>query len=405
MAYAPVVTGKTHVRDLSLGSGTTKYNPTTGFAEGTEESFAEGKAGTLHASGNQLGLQYRNPLMGQRFDSATPDMRAALAVDQAGATSGAGTASMGVGNRLTALADAPQGPSAGRAMLQQGGDRSMRAALAMAKSGRGVGQGAALRQASMNNQATMADVSGRSAQIAAEEDAAFRNRQISALQGANTAYGTGAQAYGSAAGTYGDVRGLDLDTERARTDYLTAQNQAALGWDRSIMDRERLGYDYLTSDANMRAQWTALQLGADEERARLAGEQAAAMNANRAADAAQRADWMKTGATAVGTMAAASDRRLKEDVRPAPGMAEALGRNVKNFDYRYKDPAAFGQGPYTGPMAQDIEAAGLDGIVQDTPQGKMLDGSRAGIVGLGVSAEQQREIEDLRKQVEALKNG
>ncbi len=77
------------------------------------------------------------------------------------------------------------------------------------------------------------------------------------------------------------------------------------------------------------------------------------------------------GVTAAAT-AAKSDRRAKTDIEPGDAIANDAMRKLPAFAYRYKDERD-GAGTQLGPMAQDLEKAGLKHAVIDTPSGKYVD--------------------------------
>lgn len=72
---------------------------------------------------------------------------------------------------------------------------------------------------------------------------------------------------------------------------------------------------------------------------------------------------------------AASDRRLKDDVRDGDEDANKMLDGLRAWSYRYKDGERFGAGERTGVMAQDLERAGIGHAVVDTPEGKMVHGA------------------------------
>lgn len=91
--------------------------------------------------------------------------------------------------------EAQQGPSAAQAQLQSGTNQAMNSQLAMARSGRGFGGGAASAGLAQSNLAGIqANQDNGAAQLRASEDAAFRQRQAANL-------GQIAQAQGSQIGT------------------------------------------------------------------------------------------------------------------------------------------------------------------------------------------------------------
>lgn len=86
---------------------------------------------------------------------------------------------------------------------------------------------------------------------------------------------------------------------------------------------------------------------------------------------------MKLAGSAVeagGKAAAASDRNLKEDITDFD--ASSFLDSLVPSKYKYKDPK-FGQGPQVGVMAQDVEKE-VPQMVEDTPEGKVLDYNKAG---------------------------
>jgi hypothetical protein len=94
--------------------------------------------------------------------------------------------------------EANEGPSAAQAQLQQGLDQSMAANLAMAKSGRGFGGGAsAMSEAARQNAIATQQAAGQSAQLRAQENAEWRQRQAANIgTAAGVMQGIGAQQTG-----------------------------------------------------------------------------------------------------------------------------------------------------------------------------------------------------------------
>lgn len=83
---------------------------------------------------------------------------------------------------------------------------------------------------------------------------------------------------------------------------------------------------------------------------------------------------MQVGGT-VAQMYAASDRRLKKDVRDGRPAAAKLLKALKSATWRYKNEE-FGEGDQLGIMAQDLERGGAGHAVVDTPRGKMVHGAK-----------------------------
>lgn len=81
-----------------------------------------------------------------------------------------------------------------------------------------------------------------------------------------------------------------------------------------------------------------------------------------------------TGLTAAAMM---SDERQKEDIKEF-SPSDFLD-HVTGYKFKYKDPNKYGAGDHVGVMAQDLEKteAGSQ-LVNDTPEGKVVDYSKAG---------------------------
>lgn len=79
-------------------------------------------------------------------------------------------------------------------------------------------------------------------------------------------------------------------------------------------------------------------------------------------------------------------------------------RPARGYSYEYKDPERHGVGRFYGPMAQDLEKtpAGAS-VVKRAPDGtKMVDTSRLSLVNTSAISEQQRKLQALQAQVNAL---
>jgi hypothetical protein len=97
-----------------------------------------------------------------------------------------------------------------------------------------------------------------------------------------------------------------------------------------------------------------------------------------------------TGAAAM----AASDRRLKKDVKDADDESKRILKGLGTYSYRYKD-SKHGEGDQFGVMAQSLEKHGLKHAVIDTPEGKMVHGAKAALSSLGLVAALGRRVEKL----------
>lgn len=112
--------------------------------------------------------------------------------------------------------EAQQGPSAAQAQLQSGLNQSQAANLAMARSGRGFGGSAnALAQAQAQNAAAGQEAANQSAMLAAQENAAWRQRQAANLGNAAN-IGINARVQGAQLGQQGIQQNLGATGQAAQ---------------------------------------------------------------------------------------------------------------------------------------------------------------------------------------------
>jgi hypothetical protein len=110
--------------------------------------------------------------------------------------------------------EATQGPSGAQAQLMAGNNAAMGQQLALARSGRGFGGGAASAGLAQSNMAGIgAQNANNAAMLSAQENAAWRQRQAGNL--------------GTAAGMYGEQQMRDLNSYYAN---MGQNDQTALGW-------------------------------------------------------------------------------------------------------------------------------------------------------------------------------
>jgi hypothetical protein len=118
-----------------------------------------------------------------------PSLAKAQASNQQG-----GAAQYGLAQQLSGMAAAPEGPSAAQAQLQQGTDAALAASVAAARSGTGFGESAnAMEAAGQQSAATIGNAAAQSAQLRAQEDQAYKNRQLQALGMSGEQLGAGRQ--------------------------------------------------------------------------------------------------------------------------------------------------------------------------------------------------------------------
>ncbi len=351
----------------------------------------------------------------------------------------------GVGGQMVDYANQGPGPSAAEAQLKQAQDRNMRNAVALARSGRGGTGGAlALRQADQSRAQAQTDTAAQTSLLRAQEADAWRGRQLEALRGGADAYNAAGGLSDSVTGSYlsqqQNDQGLmqnDLDQQRNQIEQLRTNDTAAQGWEDRAQGRDRQAYDYAALDQEGRT-------GYEETRG---GNQMDAQLAAAGYDTQRDSALLGMGGALGSAAVMMSDVRAKRRIRPeegipnaiSPGMAEGMGKlsdalvarsaqsdaealsNKKTaqasgqaaaleaaaaapgYSYEYKDPEKHGEGRYVGPMAQDLEKTPVGStVVEDTPQGKQIDTSRLSLVNTAAIAEQQREIERLRREARAL---
>lgn len=323
-----------------------------------------------------------------------------------------------------------EGPSAAEVQLQQQSDANQRAALGMARSGRGAGDSAsALSDAMMSNAATQQTTNANAATLRAQEEANRRAQQLQALEaamgGASAIRGSDLAAYNGSLGIRGqDLQSQQLAMDRSKFDVnadlqqqqVNDQMRLGLGNQALGYGQLGLGYNQLGESTNYQQQ----QLGqhAYDQQAQYELEQQ--RMALDAAKANQSADLEKDGGVIgmVGSAAGSlfSDERAKEDVEELEhangALSRALGResldtvrNARGYSYRYKDPSMPGakRGRMVGPMAQDIERGPLgDTLVEETPQGKMVNTGRLTMVNSSAIAQQQDELDEQNEKIRAL---
>jgi len=411
---------------------------------------------------------------------------------------------------LQAMGQAPMGDSYAAAQLKQGQDAAMNQSLAMAKSGRSLGGGAAaMQQAQMQNAQTNQVTNQQAGVARIQEQNAYKQQQLQALgaaqQGyqnvagqANTLRGAGDQmnqfnstlqqnqqgvnnqtqsVYNQAAGQQAQLGlGYQQSGQNAAVAYDQMGNQAAqagqqanLGFNQ-LGQQTDLGYNQLGAQQNLGFQ----QLGSQQNQFySQQGENTknTQLNANMAlenlkagnsiAGMEQQNKENAANASMISGIAGvmSSDIRNKTDIVPleqrqGAGMGQgaraahgrdayiqkqmalydALGggqsarpdvrqpdtaaldaayvrqapaidlRPAQGYAYNYKDPTAPGTAPgrQVGPMAQDLERSGAADAVVETQNGKGVDPGRLTLKTTAAVSEQQKKIDALQRQLDAL---
>jgi len=266
---------------------------------------------------------------------------AGKAAQQAGIIAGGGNQARG--EQMQSLADQrnaaaalgmyaqqPQGPSAAAAQLKAGADLSFQQQLAMARSGTGSSGGAAaLRGAAFQQAGIMGQANQQAAQVRAQEDQAYKQRQLDALNAQQL-------GYGAAAGTAGNVRGADLSSAQNQAQTVlnggSLQAQTNLGFaqqrnqqggmnDAAVNQLNQLGlqYDELGNVV------TQDQLQADMNHQALRSGQAMQTNMFNAGVSNQSNQQdIQTAGMIAGAAMLMSDTREKKDIEREKGAAEAF---------------------------------------------------------------------------------
>lgn len=126
----------------------------------------------------------------------------------------------GYGAQLQRMAGQPEGPSAAQAQLQAGTNQALASQLALMRSGGTAGQSAAAGDsARFNSAGIQANQANASAALRAQENAAYRDRQLATM-------GLAGQMQSAAGGMYG--QGADRATQQAQFDAQNRLNQQQL---------------------------------------------------------------------------------------------------------------------------------------------------------------------------------
>ena len=320
---------------------------------------------------------------------------------------------------LTRFANGPAGPSAADAMLRLQAARDKAAQISLARSARG-GAGAqaeAMKRAQAEGAGISADTRGQQALVQAQETAQNRQLSLNALQGAGQLQqGADQQALAAKQAVIdatsrvrdqditvlrenlgAEVQTLGLNDNQVR--FFTGLGEAARQQGiQAMMDAQAKGIDATTAASQVQAQFSELawrMLAADQQVAlqKLAIEQGVDMaNAQqKSAFLGQVLGFVGTGLTAG---AAASDKRVKRDIKRIRSMADSL-RRTAGYEWTYKDEK-HGKGRFTGMMAQDLEATPeFRSAVKEVGGVKMVDATR-------LTMAHHAALHDLQKQIDRI---
>jgi endosialidase-like protein len=296
-----------------------------------------GNSGSVSAGGKIGGnLQFRNP-------EEQPDI-AGLGINL-----GANNAGL---DDMTSALEAARKRASGETLslaeqqLKSGQEGALRGATALGAMGRGGNIGGMQAQTQATGAGILAGTNTQAAQMRIQE------QQIAEQQAASIAQAMMQQEYQNRA----LAQAGDLATNQQNIEWKLGLGQQAIA--RSGLDMEQMG------------QWL-----------------------NFGTKMANTAGTVVQGATG-------SDERMKDNLRDSPGAASALVGSLpttKEFDYK---PGFETPGHKVGFSAQELERSPLGSqLVIDTPKGKYIDDGNAAILALAASAEQQKEIEELKAQL------
>lgn len=220
---------------------------------------------------------------------------------------------------LQQFANQGPGPSAAQAQLQEATDANTRNALAMARSGRGMGGGAAaMRQAIGQNAATQQQANSQMAQLRANENTAYQQQRLQALGQAGTLASQTAQTDQGAADAA--LKGAQYTSDVALKGQ-QLNDAAAQAWAAQQLQGTNAGLG-----AEVGAQNQVFNLNEAAQAARVQEYNAAAAQAGQAqvqanAQQARQDSFVNAGIQGAGTVlstafGAASDERSKQDITP-----------------------------------------------------------------------------------------
>lgn len=109
--------------------------------------------------------------------------------------------------------------------------------------------------------------------------------------------------------------------------------------------------------------------------------------------------WMdKFGGAATAALGyAASDRRLKTEIRDGSEKANDAMSKLAAHMYRYRAPAKHGEGQQLGVMAQDLRKAGLQHTVRSAPDGLQIDAAKLSGTNTAFIAELAKRLRKLEQ--------
>lgn len=287
------------------------------------------------------------------------------------------------------------GPSLAQSQLEMGADRGMKQALSLQASARGVNPAVAAKNAA-NAQAQIAQgAAGDAARLRLEEQLGAR----AALAGVV------GQGRSQDIGLATDQAGLNQQTALTNQsiDQQTQATNLAAGIQQQ-QQRDDLVREYLTLGMSMDQARQQAEIQQRQFEAGLLAQQEAARHGIASQNGAQQTQL--AGAVigaAARAAAAASDERMKTDIKPGEGAIEEFlgGLGVHEYEYsdEHKDNPLAGEGRFVSPMAQEIEKTklGKSLVRRDEDGNKIVDYGKGFGLMLAIMTKQQREIGQLKE--------
>lgn len=291
---------------------------------------------------------------------------------------------------LMDFANRGPGPSAAEAQLAQATGANTQNALALARSGRGMGGGAAaMRQAIAQNAATQQGAVGQAAELRANENTAFQGQRLNAMSGAGTVAGQvvqgdqGTAASGLSGAQYATntkLQGTQLNDASSQAWALQQQQAQQQGLGAEVGAQTQQLNINASALAGRESQWAS----ANQEHATDAGvsTQAGIADANR-----QSAYFAAGMSAAAPVIAAVSDERVKTNVMPLGSPAQPTGSQVQPLNNQAPaQPASAASSPQGPTNAQKDEAqheatGGTVGQVGGAVAGTAIGGPIGGVIG------------------------
>lgn len=287
------------------------------------------------------------------------------------------------------------GPSLAQLQMQQGLDSSIAAQRAQAASARGVSPGLAQRLAAQGIAGAQMDVTRQGSLLRAAEQQQAYGALGQLLAGVRSQDQSGAQAQA----------GLNQQTSLANAGFQQQAglaNQSAELANRAQMDAAASGY--LGMGMNREAQQAGMYGGLENIWSQERMNQANINAQQQMAEEARKFNWNQLygqvagagiGGIAQGAgMALASDRRIKEDVKPGHGASKEFLEGLKSYRFKYKGDDT----EHLGVMAQDVEKTpGGRGMVREVEGVKMIDVPQALGRLLAASADIHQRLKAVEK--------